>query len=85
MAGDIKCIRLIVYYNKFDECKDKIKSIAIHKVILKYITNEWELPKEKDAENDADLLNIYGGNINSWYLLVISLTHITFDLVRNCN
>ena len=49
MAGDIKCIRLIVYYNNFDEWKDKIKSIAIHKVILKYITNEWKLPKEKDA------------------------------------
>ena len=38
MAGSIRYINFSGYYNKLDEWKENTKAIAIHKVILKYLT-----------------------------------------------
>ena len=45
MDGAIKIIKLSGDYNKFDKQKEKIKAVARHKGILKYITKEWGIPK----------------------------------------
>ena len=45
MAGTIRYIKFSGYYHKFDEWKDNIKKFARHKVILKYLTNKWDIPR----------------------------------------
>ena len=56
--------------------------IAGHKLIHKYWTKNWDIPKEEDADNDADLLKIREGNIKVWYVL---LYYIPFGIVKQYN
>ena len=62
MAGAIRYINFSGDYDKFDECKQKTKAIARHKVLLKYLTKEWYIPTQEYAETDEYKLNIYEGN-----------------------
>ena len=52
---------------------------------MKYLTKEWEIPSEGDAENDEDQFKIYEGKRKTRDLLIISLTYTPFGLVRQCN
>ena len=54
MAGAIRYIKFSGYYDKFGEWKEKTKAITRHNGILKYLTKEWEIPKEEDSEDDSD-------------------------------
>ena len=45
MAGAIRYIKFSGDYDKFDEWKDKTKSIASHKGILKYLKNKLDIAK----------------------------------------
>ena len=53
--------------------------------MLKYLTKECEIPEEEDKEDKPGQLKIYEGNGEAWDLLIISLTDITFELVRQYN
>ena len=59
----------------------KIKAIARHKDILKYLTKEVEISIEYEAENDEENMKIYEGNSKAWDFLIISLTGIPFGMV----
>ena len=59
----------------------KIKAIARHKGILKYLTKEVEISTEYEAENDEENMKIYEGNSKAWDFLIISLTGIPFGMV----
>ena len=85
MAGSIRSIKFIRYYEKFDKWKQKTKAIVRHKETLKYLAIKWEIPKEEHAEDDEDILKIYEGNIKAQGLLIIILSDITCDLARECN
>ena len=63
----------------------KTKAIARHKGILNYLTKEWDISSEEDAESDKNKLKIYEVNSKAWYLLIISLAYIPFGLVMQCD
>ena len=69
----IRYIKFSGDYNKFGEWKENTKSIARHKGILKYLTNQWEITSEEDAEDYKDKLKIIEGNSKAWDFLIISL------------
>ena len=52
MAGAISYIKFSGDYDKFDQWKENTKPISRHKVILKYLTKEVEIPTKYEAEND---------------------------------
>ena len=56
----------------------KTKAIEIHEDILTYLTKEWEILKEEDAEDDPYQPNICKGNSKTWDFLIISLYKYTF-------
>ena len=82
MEPEDKSILMEVITSSMSEKKPK--AIARHKGILKYLTEEWEIPSEEDAENDEYKSKIYKENSNTWNFLIISLTCINFGLVRQC-
>ena len=85
MAGSISYIKFSGDYDKFDEWKENTKPISIHKVILKYLTKEVDIPTEDESDNDEDKMKIYEGNSKAWDFLIISFTDIPFGLIRRCD
>ena len=81
-------IRRIIFsgdYDKFDQWKENTKDIARHKVILKYMTKEVDIPTEDEAYNDENKIKIYEENSKAWDFLIISLIEIPSELVRQCD
>ena len=84
MDGSIRYIKFSGDYDKFDEWKQKTNAISRYKGIFKYLTKEYETPKEEDEEDDSNLLN-YEGKIKAGYFIITSLTDISFGVARKCN
>ena len=79
MSGYIIYIKISGYCYRFDKWKEKNKAIA--KVYDKIVGNYlWRRYK-----NDEYQLNIYEGNSNASYFLIIVRIDISFVLVRQCD
>ena len=50
---------------------------------MKYLTTQWEISDEEDAEYDEYTLKIYEVKYKAWYLPIISLADIPFGLVSD--
>ena len=85
MTGSIRYIKFSGYCDKFDEWKEKTRDISRHKGILKYLTEELEIPTEYEVENDEEKMKIYEVNFKVWDFLIISLTYIYFGVVKQCD
>ena len=46
MEGYIRYIKLSVDYDTFDKRKEETKTVEWHKIILKYLTKEWNITKQ---------------------------------------
>ena len=53
-------------YEKFDEWKNKTKSIVSHKGIMKYLTKKLLITTEEDAETYEYKLNINERKSEAW-------------------
>ena len=63
----------------------KTKAIVSHKDILKYLTKEWEITSEEDAEDEKDKIKIYEGKSKAWGLIIINMKDIPSGLVTQCD
>ena len=63
----------------------KTKAIVSHKDILKYLTKEWEITSEEDAEDEKDKIKIYEGKYKACGLIIINLKDIPSKLVTQCD
>ena len=78
MAASIRHIKFSGNYGSIYEWRENINEIARHKVILKYLTKEVEIPTEDKSENDEEKMKIYEGNSKACDLIIISLIDMRF-------
>ena len=82
MAVAIRYIKYSGDYENVFEWGKKIKEIARHKGTLKYLKKKVDIPTEDASDKDGDKVNIYEYKSKAWDLIIISLTEISFGLVK---